>query len=78
MFVTNSQTTALIAYTGQQYVCNLGLFKVAVGHCNMYGFLPVEAMASTLPFSLIVVAGHVHSLGFPGNPGQTWLSLHLF
>ena len=24
----------------------------------MYGFLPVEAMASILPFSMIVVAGH--------------------
>jgi len=29
---------------------------------------------STLPFSMIVVAGHRHSLGFPGNIGQTWLS----
>jgi len=44
----------------------------------MYGFLPVEAMASPLPFSMIGVAGHVHSLGFPGNIGQTWLSLRLF
>jgi len=44
----------------------------------MYGFLPVEAMASTLPFSMIVVAGHVRSLGFPGNIGQMWLSLRLF
>ena len=25
----------------------------------MYGFLPVEAMASTLPFSMIVVAGSI-------------------
>ena len=41
----------------------------------MYGFLPVEVMVSTLPFSMIVVAGHVHSLGFPGNIGQTWLSV---
>jgi len=33
-------------------------------------------MASTLPFSMIGVAGHVHSLGFPVNIGQTWLSLY--
>ena len=44
----------------------------------MYGFLPVEAMASTLPFSMIGVAGHVHSLGFSGNIGQTGLSLLSF
>jgi len=29
----------------------------------MYGFLPVEAMASTLPFSMIVVA----VIGIPGQ-----------
>jgi len=40
----------------------------------MYGFLPVEAMASTLPFSMIVVAGHLHSLEFPGNIDQMWLT----
>ena len=67
MFVTNSQTSALIVKTGQQSVCNLVLFQVVVWRCNMYGFLPVETMASTLPFSMIAVAGHVHSLGFPGN-----------
>jgi len=43
---------------------------------NLCGFLPAEAMASTLPFSTIVVAGPVHSLGFPGNIDQTWLSLY--
>ena len=32
-------------------------------------------MASTLPLSMIVVAGHGHSLGFPGNIGQRG-SLH--
>jgi len=31
----------------------------------MYGFLPVEAMVSTLPFSMIVVAR-----AFPGIPGK--------
>jgi len=44
----------------------------------MYGFLSVEAMASTLPFSMIIVASHVHSLGFPGNIGQTWHYLRCF
>ena len=38
----------------------------------MYDFLPVEAMASTLPFSMIGVAGHVHSLGFPGKRGSLY------
>jgi len=28
-------------------------------------FYQFEAMAPTLPFSTIVVAGHMHSLGFP-------------
>jgi len=75
VLVTNRQTTVLIANTGQQYVCNLVLFHVAVWHCNLYGFLPVEAMASPLSFSTIVMAGLVHYRGFPGNIGQTWLSL---
>ena len=75
---TNSQTTALVAWTGLQYVCNLVLFHVSVWGCNLYGFLQVEAMASTLLFSTIAVAGHVRTLGFPGNIGQTWLSLCLF
>ena len=44
----------------------------------MYGFLPVEAMASTLPFSVIVVAGRVHSLGFPDNIGQLLVLLLFF
>jgi len=57
---------------------NLVLFRAADLRCDMYGFLPIEAMASPLPFSMIGVAGHVHSLGFPGNIGQTWLSLRLF
>ena len=35
-------------------------------------------MASTLPFSMIGVAGHAHSVGCWGNIGQRWLSLHLF
>jgi len=33
-------------------------------------------MTSTLSFSTIVVAGHVHFLGLPGNINQTWLSLY--
>jgi len=61
----------------RQHVCNLFLFHVAVWCCNLYGVLLVEAMASTLPFSTIVVAGHVNSRGFPGNIGQTRLSLRL-
>ena len=38
----------------------------------MYGFLPVEAMASTLPFSMIVVAGHVHSLAISAKRGSLY------
>ena len=41
VLVTNSQTTTLIAWTGQQYVCNLVLFYVAVWRFNLYGFLTV-------------------------------------
>ena len=37
--------------------------------------LTVETMASALPFSTIVMAGHMHSRGFPGNIGQTCFSL---
>jgi len=63
--------------TGQQYVCNLVLFHVAFWCCNLCSFLPVEAMTSTLSLSTIVVASHEHSLGFPGDIGQTWLSSRL-
>jgi len=38
---------------------------------------PFKAMALTLPFSMIVMAGHVRSRGFLGNISQTWLSLCL-
>jgi len=38
----------------------------------MYGFLSVEAMASTLPFSMIVVAGHVHSRAISARCGSLY------
>jgi len=50
-FVINSQTSALITKTGQQYVCNLVLFQMAVWHCSMYSFLPVEALAQLYPLA---------------------------
>jgi len=40
--------------------------------------MEVEAMASTLPLSMIGVAGHVYYPGCPGSISQTWLSLRLF
>jgi len=38
----------------------------------MYGFLPVEAMVSTLPFSMLVVAGHVHSRAISAKRGSLY------
>jgi len=38
----------------------------------MYGFLPVEAMASTLPFSMIGVAAHVHFRAISANRGSLY------
>jgi len=38
----------------------------------MYGFLPVEAMASNLPFSMIVVAGYVHSRAISAKHGSLY------
>ena len=40
----------------------------------MYGFLPVEAMASTLPISMI----GSRSRAFPGIPGQYRANVALF
>jgi len=72
--VTKSQTTALIVWTSQRYVCNLVLFHVAVWRCNLCGFYQLKPWHQLYHFSTIVVAGHVHSRGFAGNIGQTWLS----